>query len=332
VTISLPRPDDWHVHLRQGDVMASYTRTQSAAFGRILAMPNTTPPLVSPEDVLQYGKSAEEAAPGLEVLTAFRLMPRCSEDDVRALAAAGVPAGKYYPDGATTNSAGGLSDWRQIDGALAAMEETGLVLCLHGEAPSAPVLDREEAFLPVFREIRQAFPRLKMILEHVSSSAGVRTVSESDGPTAATVTVQHLLFTLDDLLGGLLNPHLFCKPVVKFDKDRRAIQDRVLAGDSRFFFGSDSAPHLRESKESDCCPAGVYTAPMALPALVAWFEEKDALNRVEPFFCDFGRKFYKVPGNAGRIELERKPWTVPAVSQGCVPLMAGEILPWRLVE
>jgi dihydroorotase len=332
VTISLPRPDDWHVHLRQGDALASYARTHSAAFGRILAMPNTTPPLVSPEDVLQYGKSAEEAAPGLEVLTAFRLMPRCSEEDVRALAAAGVPAGKYYPDGATTNSAGGLSDWRQIDGALAAMEETGLVLCLHGEAPSAPVLDREEAFLPVFREIRQAFPRLKMILEHVSSSAGVRIISESDGLTAATVTVQHLLFTLDDLLGGLLNPHLFCKPVVKFDEDRRAIRDRVLAGDSRFFFGSDSAPHLRESKESDCCPAGAYTAPMALPALVTWFEEEDALDCVEPFFCEFGRKFYNVPGNAGRIELERKPWTVPSISQGCVPLMAGEILPWRLVE
>ncbi len=127
-------------------------------------------------------------------------------------------------------------------------------------------------------------------------------------------------------------PHLFCKPVVKFDEDRRAIRDRVLAGDSRFFFGSDSAPHLRESKESDCCPAGAYTAPMALPALVTWFEEENALDRVEPFFCEFGRKFYNVPGNAGRIELERKPWTVPAVSQGCVPLMAGEILPWRLVE
>ena len=310
--------------------MTSYARAHASSFGRILAMPNTTPPLVTAREVLEYRRRAEDAAPGLEVLTAFRLMPGTTEADVRALAAAGVPAGKYYPDGATTNSAGGLTDWRQIEGALSAMEGTGIVLCVHGENPSAPVLDREEAFLPVFREIRRAFSGLKMVLEHVSSAAAVRTVAESDGPTAATVTVQHLLFTLDDLIGGLLNPHLFCKPVVKFEKDRRAIRDMVLAGDPRFFFGSDSAPHIREYKESDRCPAGTYTAPMALPALVTWLEEAGAMERIEPFFCEFGRRFYNVPANSGSIILERSPWTVPSVSEGCVPLMAGEKLPWKV--
>lgn len=312
--------------------MADYARAHAAAFGRVLAMPNTTPPLVKVSDIQDYRRKAEAAAPGLNVLTAFRLMPGTSEAEVRTLAAAGVPAGKYYPDGATTNSQGGLTSWRQIEGALSAMEDSGMVLCLHGEEPSVPVLDREEAFLPVFREIRQAFPRLKMVLEHVSTAAGIRTVSESEGPTAATITVQHLLFTLDDLIGGMLNPHLFCKPVVKFDEDRRAIQKRVLSGDSRFFFGSDSAPHLREDKESNCCPAGAYAAPMALPALVSWFEEEDAMNRIEPFFCEFGRKFYEVPANPGTIVLEKEPWVVPSVSEGCVPLMAGETLAWKVSE
>ena len=310
--------------------MPSYARAHASAFGRVLAMPNTTPPLVTVEDVLEYRRRAEEAAPGLEVLAAFRLMPGATEIDVRALAASGVPAGKYYPDGATTNSAGGLTGWRQIEGALSVMEETGMVLCIHGEDPSAPVLDREEAFLPVFREIRRAFPGLKIVLEHVSSAAAVRMVAESDGPTAATVTVQHLLFTLDDLIGRLLNPHLFCKPVVKFERDRRAIREAVLAGNSRFFFGSDSAPHLREHKESDRCPAGVYTAPMALPALVSWFEEAGAMERIKPFFCEFGRRFYNVPANPGTVVLERSSWTVPSVSEGCVPLMAGEELQWKI--
>lgn len=331
MTLTLPRPDDWHVHLRQGAAMADYARAHASSFGRVLAMPNTTPPLVGVEEIQDYRRRAEAAAPDLEVLTAFRLMPGTVEADIRALADAGVPAGKYYPDGATTNSQGGLSDWRQIEGALSAMEDAGMVLCLHGEEPSAPVLDREEAFLPAFREIRQAFPRLKMVLEHVSTAAGIRAIRESEGPTAATITVQHLFFTLDDLIGGMLNPHLFCKPVVKFDEDRRAIQDRVLSGDSRFFFGSDSAPHIRENKESDCCPAGAYTAPMALPALVSWFEEVDAMKRLEPFLCEFGRRFYDVPVNPGSVELEQEPWVVPSLSEGCVPLMAGQTLAWKVI-
>lgn len=312
--------------------MTLYARAHSAGFGRVLAMPNTSPALVSPGKVNEYRSRAEKAAPGLEVLTAFRIMPDTTADRVIELSAAGIPAGKYYPDGVTTNSAGGLTDWRQIRSALAAMEESGMVLCLHGEDPSAPVLSREEAFLPAFREIRREFPRLKMILEHVSSAVGVRAVAESDGPTAATITVQHLLYTLDDLLGGLLNPHLFCKPVVKFSEDRQAIRDRILAGDSRFFFGSDSAPHLQKQKESDCCPAGAYTAPMALPALVSWFEKENAMDRIEPFLCDYGRQFYDVPPNPGTVTLEKHSWTVPSVSEGCVPLMAGETLPWKVLD
>jgi len=334
VRIELPRPDDWHVHLRQGEALTAYARRHGSAFGRILAMPNTRPPLTDPDGLTAYRRRAEEAAPSLTVLPAFRIMPTMTGEAVRALAAAGAPAGKYYPDGATTNSEGGLSDWRRAEDALAAMEEAGTVLCVHGEKPDAPVLEREEAFLPAFMEIRWAFPKLRMILEHVSSAAGVQAVMDASdrGPTGATVTLQHLLFTLDDLVGGLLNPHLFCKPLVKGDADREAIRERVLDGDSRFFFGSDSAPHPKGAKESGACPAGCYTAPLLLPALAAWFEEQAALDRLEAFLCDFGRLFYGMDSNSGTVLLEKTPWRVPDEADGCVPLMAGRELSWRVVE
>ena len=328
--IVLPRPDDWHVHLRQGPAMAGYAAAHAAVFGRVLAMPNTDPPLTSPEAVSVYRREAEAAAPGLRVLPAFRLMPGMDAGEIRALADTGVFAGKYYPDGATTNSGGGLTHWRQAEPALAAMEERDLVLCVHGEDPEAPVLDREAAFLPIFREMRRRFPRLRMILEHVSTADGVRMVLDDEGPTAATVTVQHLAFTLDDLLGGMLNPHLFCKPVVKTLRDREIIQEAVFSGHHRFFFGSDSAPHLRNHKESDSCPPGAYTAPMILPALATIFEKAGCLDRLEEFICRIGRKFYRMPPNEGEVVLVPEPWTVPAESEGCVPLMAGQTLPWRV--
>ncbi len=232
-------------------------------------MPNTVPPLTTVPGLQRYRQEAEDAAPDLTVHCAFRLIPGMDALQVRQFADAGILAGKYYPDGATTNSRGGLTSWRQVEEALAAMEEADIVLCVHGEEPSAPVLEREEAFLPVFSEIRQAFPRLRMVLEPVSTAAAVSMIADDPGPSAATVTIQHLYYTLDNMLGGLLNPHLFCKPVVKFENDRKAIVEQLLKANPRFFFGSDSAPHAKSAKESDCVPAGCYTAPMALPALAS---------------------------------------------------------------
>ena len=328
--LTIPKPDDWHVHLRQDKKMPGYARAHRN-FGRILAMPNTIPPLVTPKDILEYRKTAENACPGLTVQTAFRLMPDMSSKDIDGLAEAGIPAGKYYPDGATTNSQNGISHWHQIRDALAAMEKNGLILCIHGEEPDAPVLERERAFLPAFLEIRRTFPGLKMILEHVSTADGVRLVKVDDGPTAATVTPQHLMFTLDDLLGGLLNPHLFCKPVLKLQADREAIEEAVLSGDRRFFFGSDSAPHAEELKHSDSCPAGVYSAPILLPLLAQYFDRKGKLDMMKPFLCDFGREFYGAEPNPGTVKLVKNQWTVPNVSEGCVPLMAGQTLDWQVV-
>lgn len=293
-------------------------------------MPNTQPPLTTPDALLQYRREIETAAPNLTVLTTFRLMPGMTAADVESLVAAGATAGKYYPDGATTNSEGGIVDWRQIEKSLGAMESAGIVLCVHGEEPDAPVLQREAAFLPRFIEIRRAFPRLPMVLEHVSSAEGVRAIRDCPDITAATVTLQHLFFTLDDLLGGSLDPHLFCKPVVKNDADRRSIAERILSGDSRFFFGSDSAPHPRRAKESAAGAAGSYTAPVALPALAEWFQREDAMERLEPFVCRFGRAFYGLPPNPGTITLERQEWTVPTETDGSVPLFAGRTLSWRI--
>lgn len=312
--------------------MAAYARAHGAAFGRILAMPNTVPPLTEASDILEYSRAAESACSGLRVWTAFQLMEGMSGAHIAALAAAGVRVGKYYPNGATTNSQSGVSDWHDVSSAIEAMEKHGLVLCVHGEDPSAPVLDREEAFLPTFQEIRRTFPGLKMVLEHVSTANGVRMILEDRGPSAATVTVQHLLFTLDDLLGGLLNPHLFCKPVLKTQAHRQAIERVVFEGHPKFFFGSDSAPHEPARKHSDSCPAGVYTAPMILPALAAFFEKAGKLEQLKPFLCDFGRDFYGVPANHGTVTLEREPWSVPLESEGCIPLMAGKVLDWRVAS
>ena len=350
--IVLPRPDDWHVHLRQGAAMGAYAAAHGAAFGRVLAMPNTVPPLTSPGAIAAYRRKAEASGGGdsgaaapaaviseasgggggglFRVYPAFRLMPGMTPAEIHALADSGVIAGKYYPDGATTNSRGGLTRWKQAEAALEVMQERDVVLCVHAEDPEAPVLERERAFLPVFGEIRRRFPRLRMILEHISCADSVRMVSGDEGPTAATVTVQHLACTLDDLLGGHFNPHLYCKPVVKLAEDRESIRRMVFNGHPRFFFGSDSAPHARELKESDSCPAGAYTAPMILPALATIFEEAGCLNRLEDFLCRFGRKFYRMAPNPGCIALVREAWKVPGESEGCVPLMAGRTFPWRI--
>ena len=330
--IVLTTPDDWHVHLRQGEALESYAQTHATGFGRVMAMPNTIPPLVTVEHLVEYRKHAESAASGLTVLPAFRLMPTTSAEDVAKLSQFGVPAGKYYPDGATTNSSGGLVHWRQIEEALAAMEEHDVVLSIHGENPSAPVLEREEAFLPVLAEIRQSFPKLRIILEHVSTAAGVHYVMEDQGPTAATITLHHLLFTLDDLLGGSLDAHLFCKPVVKTAADREALTQRILASDSRFFFGSDSAPHPVVKKQSGRAPAGSYSAPVLLPALAQWFEEHQALEKMQPFLCEFGAAFYGYEANTGRVILEKKNWEVPELVDGCVPLLAGTTLSWKVLR
>jgi dihydroorotase len=265
----------------------------------------------------------------------IKIVPSTTPATIREAKAAGVVAGKLYPEGVTTNSSDGVRDFMELADVFGAMAEAGLVLCLHGETPDAFCLDREEAFLAeVLPTIAASFPGLRIVLEHVSTAAAVEWV-RGQAPAgahdvAATITVHHLLLTLDDVVGGMLAPHHFCKPVAKRPADRAAIVAAAVSGDPRFFLGTDSAPHLRAAKEAAHGCAGVFTAPVALPLLAARFDEHDALDRLEAFCSGHGARFYGLPGNEGTVQLVREPWTVPADCAGVVPLAAGTTLPWRV--
>ncbi len=325
----LRAPDDFHVHFRSGPGMGEYVRRTSAFFDRALPMPNTLPPLADPETLAAYAEKVRAAAPGLDLVLSIKLFPGMSADTVRACARAGARVGKYYPAGATTHSRDGIPTPREIRDALEALEETGMVLSVHGEDPEAPVLERERAFLPVLRGLLADHPRLRVVLEHLSTREAAEFVLAGPDRLGATVTAHHLSFTTDDLAGGALRPHLFCKPVLQDRTHRDALRKAVLSCD-RVFFGSDSAPHPRGLKESGEAPAGVYAAPVALPLLAAVFEEEEALDRLEAFVSFRGARFYGLPPNRGRIRLTREPWTVPEEMDGAVPAAAGSTLAWNV--
>ncbi len=326
----LRQPDDFHVHLRQGQSSGDYARdAQKAGFGRVLVMPNTLPPVADSRGVANYKRQIEVAATGLQALMTFKLLPSLDKHTIVEMKNAGAIAGKLYPEGVTTHSEDGFSKIKDAYPLFEIMEELGVVLCVHGEEPSAFSLDRESAFLPQFKAIHKTFPRLKMVLEHVSTAQGLDVIREIGPHTAGTITIHHMLYTLDELLGGPFKPHLFCKPLLKRPEDREALQLAVLEGSPQFFFGSDSAPHTREHKESSLCSAGVYTMPVSLSLLARFFEQHNSLNKMENFVSRFGAEFYELPLNTGTITLSKEPWTVSKLYHGVVPLMAGETLEWR---
>ena len=310
--------------------MPAYARRQAICFGRALVMPNTLPPIESGAQVSAYRQELAAAAGALfEPLMSFKLLPGMRARTVHDCAAAGALAGKYYPAGATTNAQDGLGDPSQADEALCAMEEAGLVLCIHAEEPSAPILEREEAFIPVLDRILCAHPRLRMVIEHVSSAALLGFVLATPARVAATVTAHHLLLTLDDLLGEGMDPHLYCKPLLKPARDRDALQSAVLRGEAKLFFGSDSAPHPRAAKEGKRAASGIYSSPTALPALAGLFDAGKALGRLEAFVSRRGAAFYGLGPSRGSLLLERGEWTVPDEVDGIVPLLAGKKLAWK---
>ncbi|NNM53832.1 MAG: dihydroorotase [Spirochaetales bacterium] len=329
----LRQPDDFHVHLRQGSASADWARdAQKAGFARVLVMPNTVPPVVDSASLMRYRHSLAAAAPGLGLLMTFKIMAGMTTETLTALKAAGAVAGKLYPEGVTTNSADGVRHLKDAYPVFEVMQELDLVLCLHGEDPGAFTFDREVVFLKDFRALRQAFPRLRIILEHISTREGLETVREAGERTAGTLTAHHLLYTFDDLAGGALRPHLFCKPLLKRSEDRAALQAAAVAGEKQFFFGSDSAPHAKSNKEAALCSAGCYTMPVSLPLLASFFEERGALEKLDPFLSVFGAEFYGLPRNPGQLVLERRPWVVPLEYHGAVPPNAGETLDWQLQE
>jgi dihydroorotase len=331
----LPRPDDFHAHLRRGPEMGAYALRHAASFGRALVMPNTKPPVASAAEIGSYRReilaaTATRSDGSFEPLMSFKLRARMSRAAVLSCAEAGAVAGKYYPAGATTNSEDGIADPESVDEALDAMEEAGLPLCVHGESPDAPALDREAAFLPVVEGLLGRHPRLRIVMEHISTIESLDFLRRAGERVAATVTAHHLLCTLEDLLGDELNPHYFCRPVLKAARHVDALRDAVLRGEERLFFGSDSAPHARPAKEGRGAAAGIYASPSAIPALADFFDREGRIGSLESFVARRGAAFYGLEPPRGSLELVRGVWTVPEELDGAVPFLARRSLGWRL--
>jgi len=326
-TLAIRRPDDFHVHLRDGDVLRAMAPHSARVFQRVLVMPNLTPPITTVAEMVAYRGRISSAAPELDTCMTFKLMPWMRAEHIDAFHRAGAIAAKLYPAGVTTNSADGISDIADVWPALDAMARNDLPLCVHGELPGAETLHMEAAYLPVLDRVVQAFPRLRIVLEHVSTELGVEWVLAQADNVVGTITAHHLVLTLDDVIGAKIQPHNFCRPVAKQRKDREALRSAALSGSPKFFFGSDSAPHLVGDKECRLGCAGVGSAPVAMQSLADVFDRAD---RLEAFTSVHGARFYRLELNDGHLTLDRKAATVPGVLDGVVPFLAGTTLPWSI--
>ena len=325
--LTLHSPLDMHVHLRQGDMLSLVAPHTARSFAAAVVMPNLTPPVTTLEQVLDYRRAILAAAghPFTPLMTLF--FREYSRDELEA-ARPHVIGVKLYPAGMTTNSEAGLADMERAAPVLEVMQELGVPLLVHGEGCGF-VMDREAEFLPVVERWARDFPNLRIVLEHVTTAAGVDLL-ERCGNVVATVTLHHLLITLDDVLGGLMRPHLFCKPVAKRPEDRAALREAALSH-PRAFFGSDTAPHPVSAKEAPGCAAGIFSAPVALPALAGLFEELGALDRLQAFVSDRACAAYGLTPPEREVVLEREAWTVPGRMGPVVPYLAGQTLDWKVV-
>lgn len=338
-TITIRRPDDWHVHLRDGEMLelvAPYTAKQ---FGRAIVMPNLASPVTTVEQAAAYRDRIVSAAG--EGFTPLMTCYLTDQVDVRELArghAEGVwIAAKLYPAGATTNSASGVTDIRNIYPALARMEEMGMVLCVHGEVtdPEIDVFDREAVFIDrVLSAIVTDFPALKTVFEHITTKQAAQFVADAPATVAATITPQHLQLNRNALFQGGLRPHAYCLPVVKREEHRLAVRAAAVNGNSKFFLGTDSAPHVVSAKESSCGCAGLFNAPFALEAYAQVFDEEGALQNLEAFASRNGPAFYGLPENEGTVTLQRAEAVVPDLIAGAgeavVPYGAGSTFGWQM--
>jgi dihydroorotase len=340
-TLSLARPDDWHLHLRDGDAMRSVLPDTARRFGRAIVMPNLPAPVRTLADALAYRERILAALPAdlaFEPLMTLYLTDDTSPAEVRAARASGqVHAVKYYPAGATTNSQSGVTDLARCDAVFEAMQEIGLPLLVHGEVtdPAVDIFDREAVFIERhLQAIVRRFPALKVVLEHLTTRQGVDFVLAARDGVAATLTAHHLLLNRNALFVGGMRPHAYCLPVLKRETHRQALLAAATSGNPRFFLGTDSAPHPRHAKESACGCAGIYTAHAAIELYAEAFDAAGALDKLEGFASQHGADFYGLPRNQERISLRRAPWQVPAeLALGgdvLVPMRAGEAIAWQL--
>ena len=336
--LTLRRPDDWHVHLRDGEMLRNVVGHTARQFARAIVMPNLTPPVTRAADAAAYRERILAALPDgadfTPLMTCY-LTDATDADDLAAGFADGVfTAAKLYPAGATTNSANGVTDVANIRGALERMQRIGMVLCVHGEVtdPAIDVFDREAVFIervlaPLLREL----PGLKVVFEHATTAEAVAFVESAGSNVAATITPQHLHLNRNAMLVGGIRPHAYCLPVAKREKHRLELRRAATSGSAKFFLGTDSAPHTREAKESACGCAGIFNAPFALESYLAVFEAEGALGHFEGFASEHGPRFYGLPLNEGTVMLERASAEVPHEIAGVVPFHAGETLAWRFV-
>jgi dihydroorotase len=339
-TLTITRPDDWHIHFRDGAAMQSVLPDTARVFGRAIAMPNLKPPVVSVADAAAYGERLLAAAAGtrFEPLMTLYLTDNTHPDEIRRARASGfVHAVKYYPAGATTNSDSGVTELTKAYKAIAAMEETGMPLLLHGEVvdPEVDVFDREAVFIERhLTRLLKDFPRLKIVLEHITTRQAAEFVAAAPANVAATVTVHHLLYNRNAMFKGGIRPHLYCLPVLKREQHRQALVAAATSGNPKFFLGTDSAPHAAGAKETACGCAGIYSAHAAIELYAEAFEDAGALDKLEAFASFYGADFYGLPRNTDKITLRRASWTVPEnLAMGgdrLVPLRAGEAVRWQL--
>lgn len=345
--LTLARPDDWHLHLRDGAVLGSVVEDSARQFGRAIIMPNLQPPVLTTADAQAYRdrilaalKQTDAAGSGFEPLMTLYLTDNTLPDEIlRAKDSGFVHGVKLYPAGATTHSDAGVTDLLKHGRAvLDAMQRSGMPLLVHGEVtdPSVDLFDREAVFIErVMQPLRQAYPELKVVFEHLTTAEGVAYVRQADGPVAATITAHHLLYNRNALFKGGLRPHWYCLPVLKREKHRLALLDAATSGPGRFFLGTDSAPHPRGAKEQDCGCAGCYTARHAMALYATAFDAVGKLDRLEAFASRNGPAFYGFAPNAATLTLERVAQAIPdalPLGEGdeVVPLAAGESLPWRI--
>lgn len=346
-TLSLVRPDDWHLHVRDGAALSAVVPHTARQFGRAVIMPNLRPPVTTAAQAMAYRQRILDAVPAellaqgrrFEPLMTLYLTDNLAPDEIRRAKEAGVVAVKLYPSGATTNSEAGVTALRKTYPALEAIQREGLRLLVHGEVTDAAVdvFDREAVFIETQLEpLRRDFPELKIVFEHITTREAAQYVAHAGPWTAATITAHHLLYNRNALFKGGVRPHYYCLPVLKREVHRQALVAAATSGSPQFFLGTDSAPHATQLKEHASGCAGCYTALTAVELYAEAFDEAGALDRLEGFASLHGPAFYDLPVNADRITLRKESWTVPQDlplgEARLTPLRAGESLAWRLVE
>jgi dihydroorotase len=339
--LRLPRPDDWHLHLRDGVALKAVLPFSAARFARAIVMPNLAPPVTTTGQAIAYRNRILKALPAgmrFQPLMTLYLTDHSSVSEIERARNEGVVHGcKLYPAGATTHSDAGVTDVSRLEEVLVAMMEVDMPLLVHGEVtdPQLDVFEREARFIDrVLAPIVERFPRLRVVFEHVTTRAAVEFVRSARSGVAATVTPQHLMFNRNALFAGGLRPHYYCLPLLKTEADRRSLWEAIASGDRRFFLGTDSAPHARAAKEAACGCAGIFSAHAGIELYAELFEAEGILDRLRGFACEYGADFYQLPRNAESMLLRRESWVVPTRypfgDAQLVPLRAGENIGWRL--